>query len=63
MGEVEHGKCDICKTDSTLGRKYYYYNIKCDCHSPRHFELVTYCSKCAPTPPERTTVLIKPEEN
>jgi len=60
-GAVEIGWCDICnKPDVQLIRKYYNYDIKCECHSPNHFEIVWHCKDCKPTPPEKTTVCIKP---
>ncbi len=60
MGEAEFGKCDICRNDASLQRTYYYYDIKCDCHSPQHFELVRHCSNCIPKPPLQTIVNIRP---
>jgi hypothetical protein len=62
MGEIEVGVCDICGQSSELSRKYYYYDIKCECHSPEHFEIVRHCSRCEPKPPEKTTVFIHPKE-
>ena len=60
MGEGEYGKCEVCAKEATLERKYFHYDIKCDCHSPNHFEMVRHCSDCTPKPPEKTTVCIKP---
>ena len=59
-GELESGTCDVCKkTDVILTRKYYHYrSIKCECHSPNHFELVRHCADCTPKPPETTKVVI-----
>lgn len=60
-GEVMVGKCDICgKENVELERKYYYYNIKCECHSPQHFEIVDHCKACIPKPPKKTTIYIEP---
>ena len=59
MGEIEHGKCDICKKIRDLQRKYYYYDIKCECHSPNHFELVSHCKDCEPKEPVKTRVTFK----
>ena len=56
MSDIEVGLCDICKEQHTLQRKYYYYGIKCDCHSPEHFEIVRHCSVCTPQPPETITI-------
>lgn len=56
------GKCDICGNKAALNRKYYYYGIKCKCHSPEHFELVCYCNDCKDKvkPPKRTVIEIEP---
>lgn len=53
---VEFGKCDYCGRETNVKRKYFYYNIKCDCHSPRHFEIRYYCKDCTPRPPHETKV-------
>lgn len=61
MGEVMIGKCEICgKENVELTRKYYYYDIKCECHSPKHFVIVEHCKDCIPKPPKKITVEIKP---
>lgn len=63
MGDIEKGKCDICGNESQLSRKYYYYDINCQCHGPKHFEIVRHCRSCKPKPPETTTVYINPTED
>jgi hypothetical protein len=61
-GESEMGKCDICKKDDViLERKYYEYDIKCECHRPNHVECVKYCKDCTPVEPEITTITISTE--
>jgi len=60
--DVEHGECDVCGKSSDLSRMYYHYDIKCECHSPEHFEIVRHCSGCTPVPPAKTTITIKPRE-
>ena len=60
-GEIEVGTCGFCKkTDVQLQRMYYHYGIKCECHSPDHFEIVWHCSDCTPKPPNKTTIHMKP---
>lgn len=62
MNEIAKGKCQICgKENATLHRKYYYYNIKCNCHSPKHFEIVEYCDDCKPVEPTETKVYLNTE--
>lgn len=56
--ECEVGICDICKEKGVLNRKYYRYNIKCECHSPTHFEIVHHCDKCEPKEPDITKISI-----
>lgn len=64
MRETEIGNCSVCKNESIpVNRKYYHYGIKCDCHSPDHFEIVYHCSNCTPIPPKTTLVHIKPINN
>ena len=45
MGDLEHGVCGICgKQNVMVHRKYYNYpDVKCECHSPHHFDLVLVC--------------------
>ena len=59
-GELEYGICDICGCQDTLSRTYYYYDIKCECHSPEHFEIVMTCPRCKPVPPKKTKIEINP---
>lgn len=56
MNNIEYGICDICGREANLQRKYYHFNIKCECHSPKHFEMVKYCSDCVPLRPAETTI-------
>jgi hypothetical protein len=57
----EYGTCDICGREAGLGRKYYYYDISCECCvGSQHFELVRYCNQCTPVPPARVKVIIQP---
>ena len=59
MGEIEYGKCDVCGKLSALTRTYYHYGIKCECHSPEHFEIVRTCPECEPREPEKTKIVFK----
>lgn len=62
--ETEAGTCSICKKrTSSINRKYYYYDIECDCcnsKSDDHFELVFHCENCEPVPPSRVTCVLSP---
>ena len=66
MSDAEWGKCDICGHHNTVSRKYYHYDIDCDCcHSivngkNKHFEIVRYCPDCTPVPPKRISVVVEP---
>ena len=55
-GSAEYGKCEICGVDTFIERTYFRYNIKCECHSPYHFELVRHCSNCVPIEPRITKI-------
>ncbi len=63
-GDIEVGICDVCKQERVpLSRKYYYYEVKCDCCNRKednHFQIVRYCSNCTPKPQPNITVHIKP---
>lgn len=58
MSNIEYGTCDMCGREANLQRKYYHFNIKCECHSPKHFEMIKYCSDCVPLRPAETTIEI-----
>lgn len=63
MGESEFGKCSMCEQDAHVGRKYYYYDVKCDCCNSKdspHFEIVYHCVKCEPKPPRIISLSLKP---
>lgn len=60
MSETEFGKCDICGEEKPLQRTYYHYDIKCNCHSPNHFEIVSHCKDCTPKEPLETKVYLSP---
>lgn len=60
-GENEAGKCQICGKDGIIERAYFRYNIKCECHSPQHFEIVWHCEGCVPKEPVETKLSIKTE--
>ena len=60
-GEMQFGKCDICKKQTIVESKFYHYGFKCDCHSPEHFERVNYCKDCVPKKPPYTKVTLTDE--
>ena len=63
MNTVEHGYCDYCGAEGIVRRKYYYYDIDCNCCVGKHFEMLRYCDKCSPTPPLNVIVTMKPMED
>lgn len=62
MNDIEVNYCDICHKKKQIKRKYYYYDINCDCcGSPRgHFEIVKYCDECIPKPSKRINIIMEP---
>ena len=62
MNNIEVDYCDICHKKKQVRRKYYYYDINCDCcgSSRGHFEIVRYCDKCTPKPPKRINIVMEP---
>ena len=61
MNDIEFGKCEMCGVESYLQRTYFKYDIKCECHSPNHFELIRHCKKCKPKQPKETKISLKTE--
>ena len=61
MATVETGTCEICgKENVPILRKYFLYpDIKCECHSPHHFDLVFHCKDCIPKQPDYTKVELR----
>lgn len=58
----EFGKCEICGENKILNRTYYRYDIKCEYHSPQHFEIVHHCNKCVPKEPIETKITMKTKD-
>lgn len=61
-GCVEHGICEVCGNEDFLTRTYFRYPIKCECHSPQHFELIRHCKNCTPKEPEITKIQLRTSE-
>ena len=62
MSDIEVDYCDTCHKKKQIKRKYYYYDVNCDCcGSPQgHFEIVRYCDECTPNPPKRINIMMEP---
>jgi hypothetical protein len=59
-GDVEFNECSCCGKGAIVQRKYYHYNIKCDCcGGGKHFEIVRYCKDCTPKPPFRIRIVLE----
>lgn len=55
----EVGTCSVCGKHGFVERTYFRYDLnglKCECHSPEHFEIVRHCKDCKPVPPTFTNV-------
>lgn len=61
MEGLEYGKCDMCGNIAYLQRKYYNFDIKCECHGDEHFEIVSYCKDCVPIIPPTTEIKLYDE--
>ena len=63
-GDAERGTCSVCqKIVNGITRKYYYYDIECDCCNTKeddHFEIVFHCNNCEPKPPRKVTCSLNP---
>lgn len=58
-GDIEIDKCGTCKQVKPVSRKYYYYDIKCECCNNNHFVIVKHCSDCLPVEPTHTKIELK----
>ncbi len=58
-GCIEFGKCEVCGKEAQLQRTYWHYAIKCECHSPSHFEMKRHCADCVPTEPTTTKISLR----
>lgn len=63
MSEQMSGGCDCCgKQNMILTRKYFHYDVKCDCCGGAaknyHFEIVDHCSDCTPRAPSRIRITL-----
>ncbi len=56
---TEVTQCDVCGIVGPVVRTYFAYDLKCECHSPSHFEIVSHCKGCTPVEPKVTTATIK----
>jgi len=61
-GSVEFGKCEVCGKGTILQRTYWHYNIKCECHSPNHVEMIRHCKDCVPIEPKITKIDIRTDQ-
>lgn len=66
MAEIEMGRCEFCgRNGVSLNRKYYYYNVDCECCGAKHngkkvhFEIRYHCSDCEPKPPREIKVVME----
>ena len=59
-GTMEQATCSMCGTFTIVARKFYHYEIICECCSDRHIEVVQYCSACKPVPPEFIKLALQP---
>lgn len=59
MGDIEIGKCEICKKENVqlLRTTIDFPFIECECHN-RHFETIRHCVNCEPKVPKETTLVI-----
>jgi len=58
-GEIEFDICEICGKETSIERTYFRYDIKCECHSPYHFEFVRRCKDCVAKEPTETKITLK----
>lgn len=62
-GDCMVGKCEVCGAENVpLERKYFHYDIPCQCHGPSHFIAINHCEKCEPKEPRETWLCVKTED-
>jgi hypothetical protein len=60
-GAAEYTTCSLCNLERIVSRKYYHYDIPCDCcNGELHFEIIRYCDVCEASPPKTVTVTMEP---
>lgn len=59
--DEEYGICDMCGNKGIIQRRYYHFDIRCECHLPNHFEIVHYCKDCVPIMPPETYITLHDE--
>lgn len=58
-GDKEYGFCSVCLKQGNVSRTYFKYDVKCECHSPNHFEIVWHCEGCEPEEPKTTQITLR----
>jgi hypothetical protein len=61
-GEMEYGTCKCCGEVGPVIRTYFNYGVKCECHSPEHFEIVWHCYNCKPVDPGIKNIKLSAEQ-
>jgi hypothetical protein len=60
-GSNEFGKCEVCGREGIVNRTYFHYDIPCECHGEKHFEIAWHCATCTPKEPELVSISVKTE--
>lgn len=55
------GICCLCgdMVDKLIRTTFKYGDIKCECHSPYHFELFDHCKDCKPKTPVEVKITLR----
>jgi len=61
-GVIVLGTCDVCNNEGSLNTTYFYYGVKCECHSPEHFRMIHHCDYCVPEDPGRGEIHFSNEQ-
>lgn len=62
MGDMEWADCKYCGNNGPVERTYFHYDIKCECCSGKHFEIVYHCGNCKPKDPGIRRIQLSNEE-
>ena len=64
MNEQETGTCSVCGHRGVVLRKYYHYDVDCDCcNGNQHFEIVWHHKSCEPKPPANIKIILEMQPN
>lgn len=60
MSDREEGSCSVCGEYGAVQRRYFHYDVDCDCcNGSQHFKFLYHCSDCVPKAPTKIRITIE----